>query len=80
MKKVDPQFTLLNKSQLREALGLPERSKLITAMCHFGFQMPGGKATIAAAHRWLEDHPDISTSRYEAEIKERRESLAAAQD
>lgn len=35
----------------------------VYAMRAWGFQMPGGTATIREAREWLRDNPDFSTSR-----------------
>lgn len=57
---------LLNKTQLRDALGLAKCSRLITAACWAGFPMPGGVSTVHKFHRWLDENPHFKKSDYDA--------------
>jgi hypothetical protein len=57
-RSIDPRYTLLNKSQLANALGV--HRAFVTAMGAAGFTFNrGGRTTLHLAHRWLEQNPSF---------------------
>lgn len=53
----DPTITLCSRKELQTHLSVGR--DFIAAMVYEGFPMPGGRATVRNALKWLEDHPDF---------------------
>lgn len=53
----DIHIRLRNMKELAATLGVSR--EFLLAMKRDGFAMPGGRATVAAAHAWLAAHPDF---------------------
>ncbi len=66
---------LFNMNELATALGV--NRGYIRLMKFGGFKMPGGKASVGMAHRFLSENPDLPKSQLSKKKQQARESAEA---